>query len=156
MTVSFVFFSFPIKTSLLLYIRRVVPVPYVMRLSIWIWLFLLIFTVSACIVDAFFCNPPRYVYDINWVSRPDRPEHCLSDDVSYGLLVYQGALSFVTDLAIFILPIPALYRMTVSRGKWLAIFTIFASAAVASITPIIRLQNAKFQRDTGVTDLTCN
>lgn len=98
-----------------------------MRLSIWIWLFLLIFTVSACIVDAFFCNPPRYVYDINWVSRPDRPEHCLSDDVSYGLLVYQGALSFVTDLAIFILPIPALYRMTVSRGKWLAIFTIFAS-----------------------------
>lgn len=30
------------------------------------------------------------------------------------------------------------------------------SAAVASITPIIRLQNAKFQRDTGVTDLTCN
>lgn len=26
MTVSFVFFSFPIKTSLLLYIRRVVPV----------------------------------------------------------------------------------------------------------------------------------
>lgn len=98
-----------------------------MRLSIWIWLFLLIFTVSACIVDAFFCNPPRYVYDVNWVSRPDRPEHCLSDDVSYGLLVYQGALSFVTDLAIFILPIPALYRMTVSRGKWLAISTIFAS-----------------------------
>lgn len=78
-------------------------------------------------MDAFFCNPPRYVYDVDWVSRPDRSEHCLSDDVSYGLLVYQGALSFVTDLAIFILPIPALYRMTVSRGKWLAILTIFAS-----------------------------
>lgn len=88
-----------------------------MRLSIWLWLFLLIFTVSACIVDAFFCNPPRYVYDVNWVSRPDRPEHCLPDDVSYGILVYQGSLSFVTDLAILMLPIPALCRMTVSRGK---------------------------------------
>lgn len=32
---------------------------------------------------------------------------------------------------------------------------MMSSAAVASITPIIRLQNAKFQRDTGVTDLTC-
>lgn len=86
------------------------------------------FTVSACIVDAFFCNPPRYVYDIDWVSRPDRPKHCLSDDVSYGLLVYQGALSFVTDLAIFLLPIPALYKMTTaSKGKYLALFTIFAS-----------------------------
>ncbi|KKY39277.1 putative integral membrane protein [Diaporthe ampelina] len=111
---------------------------------------------SACIVDAFFCNPPRYVYDINWVSRPDRSEHCLSDDISYGLLVYQGALSFVTDLAIFMLPIPALVRMQITKGKWLAMATIFASAAVASITPIIRLQNAKFQRDTGVNDLTCN
>lgn len=101
---------------------------YVRRLSLGIWCFLLVFTVSACIVDAFFCNPPRYVYDINWVSRPDRPEHCLSDDVSYGLLVYQGALSFVTDLAIFMLPIPALYKMTTaSKGKYLALFTIFAS-----------------------------
>lgn len=33
--------------------------------------------------------------------------------------------------------------------------SMMSSAAVASITPIIRLQNAKFQRDTGVTDLTC-
>lgn len=98
-----------------------------MRLSIWILGFLVLFTVSACIVDAFFCNPPRYVYDINWVSRPDRSEHCLSDDVSYGLLVYQGALSFVTDLAIFMLPIPALVRMQITKGKWLAMATIFAS-----------------------------
>lgn len=29
------------------------------------------------------------------------------------------------------------------------------AATVASVTPIIRLMNAKFQRDTGVTDLTC-
>lgn len=78
-------------------------------------------------MDAFFCNPPRYVYDINWVSRPDRSEHCLSDDISYGLLVYQGALSFVTDLAIFMLPIPALVRMQITKGKWLAMATIFAS-----------------------------
>lgn len=94
-----------------------------MRLSVCIWLFLLIFTVSACIVDAFFCNPPRYVYDVDWVSRPDRAEHCLSDDVSYGILVYQGALSFLTDLAIFMLPIPALCRMTVSRGKVSKVFS---------------------------------
>lgn len=149
MTVCFVFTAFPIKTSLLLYIRRVVPVrkcnlierafcsifdgladpesEYVRSLSLWIFIFLLLFTVSACIVDAFFCNPPRYVYDIDWVSRPDRAEHCLSDDVSYGLLVYQGALSFVIDLSIFMLPIPALYRMTVSKGKVLALATIFAS-----------------------------
>lgn len=98
-----------------------------MKISLWIFVFLLLFTVSACIVDAFFCNPPRYVYDINWVSRPDRAEHCLSDDVSYGLLVYQGALSFVIDLSIFMLPIPALCRMTVSKGKVLALATIFAS-----------------------------
>lgn len=78
-------------------------------------------------MDSFFCNPPRYVYDIEWVSRPDRAEHCFSDDISYGILVYQGSLSFVTDLAIFTLPIPALYRMTVTRGKWLALATIFAS-----------------------------
>lgn len=105
-----------------------------MRLSIWIWSFLLLFTVSACIVDAFFCNPPRYVYDIDWVSRPDRAEYCLSDNVSYGILVYQGALSFVTDLAIFMLPIPALCRMTEhSKGKSLAMFTIFASGKYLSM-----------------------
>lgn len=101
---------------------------YVRKLSLGIWCFLLVFTGSACIVDAFFCNPPRYVYDVDWVSRPDRSEHCLPNDVSYGLLVYQGALSFVTDLAIFMLPIPALYKMTTaSKGKYIALFTIFAS-----------------------------
>lgn len=154
MTVSFIFFAFPIKTSLLLYIRRVVPsreyiakgclpvwVPeqvyalssnpprtaYVLNLSVVIWFFLLLFTISGCILDAFFCNPPRYVYDIDWVSRLDRAEHCFSNDAQYGMLVYQGSLSFVIDLAIFLLPIPALIQMKVSKGKWLALATVFAS-----------------------------
>lgn len=152
-------------------------------------MFLLLFTVTGCIVDAFFCNPPRFVYDINWVSRLDRAEHCFSNELSYAMLVYQGAVSFATDLSILLLPIPALARMTVSRGKWFALGIVFMSgkrlfvqvvcylgshreilyiyiyvladtqninaATVASITPILRLMNAKFQRDTGVTDLTC-
>lgn len=92
-----------------------------------IWVFLLLFTVSGCVVDAFFCNPPRFVYDIDWISRPDRAEHCFSNETQYGLLVYQGALSFVIDLAILLLPIPALCRMKVSKGKWLALATVFAS-----------------------------
>lgn len=106
---------------------------YVFKLSTAILIFLVLFTISGCILDAFFCNPPRYMYDILWVSRPERAAHCLPNNIVYGAIVYQGALSFVTDLAIFLLPIPALCRMTVSRGKWLALATIFASGKRAAL-----------------------
>lgn len=102
-----------------------------------IWVFLLLFTVSGCIVDAFFCRPPRYVYDIDWVSRPDRAEHCLSNDISYAMLVYQGAVSFATDLAILLLPIPALARMTVSRGKWFALGIVFMSGKLTFFGKVV-------------------
>lgn len=98
-----------------------------------IWVFLLLFTVSGCIVDAFFCRPPRYVYDIDWVSRPERADYCFSNDISYAMLVYQGAVSFATDLAILLLPIPALARMTVSRGKWFALGIVFMSGKLLNI-----------------------
>lgn len=90
-------------------------------------MFLALLTVSGCILDGLLCNPPKYIYDITYATAVDRADHCLSNAAQYGAFMYQAALLFTTDIAILLLPLPALLQLKMSRGRGLALVMVFGS-----------------------------
>lgn len=89
-----------------------------------------LFTVSGSFVAAFQCNPPKYVYDLQYVMSPDRSSHCFSSNVAYGVFLYQAVVLFTIDIVILFLPGPALWNLNLSRGKGLVLFLVFGSGTV--------------------------
>lgn len=132
---------------------------------------------SGCLLDALLCDPPKYIYDLTYATSMDRAQHCFSNEVQYDAFMYQAALLFATDIAILLLPLPAILKLKISRGRGLALAIIFGSgqcciisgrfyshactysniylASVACIAPIIRFQTLNFLRKSGNTDATC-
>ncbi|KXJ86612.1 hypothetical protein Micbo1qcDRAFT_219233 [Microdochium bolleyi] len=136
--------SFAVKTNLLFFLRRVFPNPYVQHTTLGMLIFLALFTISGTFAAAFQCNPPKYVYDIQYVLAPDRAEHCFDSQVSYSIFMYQAVLIFVCDIIMFLLPIPALLKLNLSASKRWVLVLVFASAGVACIAPAIRFRSLEF------------
>lgn len=100
---------------------------YVQRVSTGIIVFLALFTISGCFLDAFLCNPPKYIYDLDFATAADRSNYCFDNSVTYGAYMYQAALLFTTDIMILILPVPAILKLNMSRGRISALVIIFGS-----------------------------
>ena len=66
--------------------------------------------------------------------RPDTPGHCIRTlEADYGY----GSLNFITDLIIFILPLPMVWRLQLSRRDKVGLSVVFmiGSVSVACSTP---------------------
>ncbi|KAK1243314.1 hypothetical protein MKX07_003942 [Trichoderma sp. CBMAI-0711] len=145
--------SFAVKSSILLFLRRVFPVPYVQWTTMILLVFFTLFTISGTFVAAFQCNPPKYTYDINFLMSPDRAKHCFPAMTSYGIFMYQAVLIFACDIIMFVLPFPALMSVQLNSRKSLALLAVFGSGVVACIAPAIRFKSLNFYK-TGSTDTT--
>lgn len=97
------------------------------RVSNGIILILALFTISGCFLDAFLCNPPKYIYDLDFTTAADRSDHCFDNSVTYGAYMYQAALLFTTDIMILVLPVPAILKLNMNRGRISALIIIFGS-----------------------------
>lgn len=102
---------------------------YIQYTTVGLIVFMILFSVSGSFVAAFNCNPPKYMYDIDFIMQPDRAEHCFAPMTSYGIFMYQAVLLFCLDIILLLLPLPALWSLTMSRGKGLVLFLVFGSGA---------------------------
>ncbi|KAH8883257.1 hypothetical protein GQ53DRAFT_787095 [Thozetella sp. PMI_491] len=145
--------SFAVKSSILFFLRRVFPTPYIQRTTMALFIFIAIFTVSGSFLAAFQCNPPKYAYDLNFLMSPERANHCFSSDVAYGIFMYQAVVIFCCDIIMLLLPFPVLLKLHMSSAKSVALVMVFGSGIVACIAPAIRFRSLNFYK-TGSTDTT--
>ncbi|KAI1358879.1 hypothetical protein F5Y08DRAFT_350401 [Xylaria arbuscula] len=133
-----------VKASLLLYLRRLFPTPYLRRYIPGLLIFMVLITISFVFVDAFQCNPPQYVYELQFVMSPDRAQHCLPANKIYSIFLFQAILLFIIDVIIFLLPVPVIWSLKVQRGKRVLVLLIFVPATIACIAPLFRFRSLNF------------
>ncbi|KAJ1323053.1 hypothetical protein MN608_11907 [Microdochium nivale] len=136
--------SFAIKLNLLLFLHRVFSNPYVQHTTFGMLIFLTLFTISGTFAAAMQCNPPKYIYDIEFVMGPDRAAHCFAAHTSWAIFMYQAVVIFACDIVMFLLPIPALLKLNLSASRRWALVLVFASAGVVCISPAIRFKSLEF------------
>ncbi|KAK1984025.1 hypothetical protein LZ30DRAFT_587097 [Colletotrichum cereale] len=78
-----------------------------------------------------FCNPLEGFWD------PRVPARCLSQPVLFYVF---GGLSITTDVVIFVLPLPALYRLEIPRSQKIYLMGIFSLGFLIVAIAILRLQ----------------
>lgn len=89
-----------------------------MRIISWTMIALLATYGTWCVVSAFLtCLPIAKFWD------PSIPGYCLSRK---GLWFSNAAMHIVTDLAILVIPVPALVGLDLPRRQKVALITIFA------------------------------
>ncbi|KAL7941028.1 hypothetical protein V8C42DRAFT_361425 [Trichoderma barbatum] len=146
-----------LKHCILLFLRRVFPVPfttaYVQYTTMGLLIFFTLFTISGTFLAAFQCNPPKYTYDITFLMSPDRANFCFPAMTSYAIFMYQAVLIFCCDIVMFLLPFPALMSVQLSSSKSIALLAVFGSGIVACIAPAIRFKSLNFYK-TGSNDTT--
>ncbi|KAK0663838.1 hypothetical protein DIS24_g1009 [Lasiodiplodia hormozganensis] len=100
--------------------------------AIWACIiFVIAYTLQSLIVGIFSCNPPRKFWD------PTLQE---GSCINYTLYYYvAAALNILTDLAIILVPVPALRHLNVSRTKRIGVMLLFSVGGFGCIVSIIRL-----------------
>ncbi|RJE26704.1 integral membrane protein [Aspergillus sclerotialis] len=72
--------------------------------------------------------------------HPSTPGHCLSEK---GLWFSNAAMHISTDIAIFLIPIPALLKLPLPKRQKIAIIAMFALGGFGCVTSICRLVSLK-------------
>ena len=105
------------KISILFLYLRIFSVSRVFRCCIWLVMFITSgYIFSNFWTNMFVCQPiAKY-----W--RPQTPGHCIS--VATDIDVFTS-LNFITDLMIFILPLPMIWRIQLSLKEKVGVFMIF-------------------------------
>ncbi|RWA14076.1 hypothetical protein EKO27_g1045 [Xylaria grammica] len=149
-----VFIALVVKTSLILCLRRLFPQTYIEK---WTPAFLgamVVITISFVFVDVFQCNPPKYVYELQFVMAPDRAKHCLPPNTVYNVFLFQAILFFTIDIIILLMPAPVVWSLNIrQRHKGLIVLLISVPAIIACIAPTLRFQSLDFlkSQDTDIT-----
>ncbi len=77
-----------------------------------------------------FSNPTRPIFGCTPVAKywkPDEPGHCIN--VIKADYVY-GSLNFITDLTMFVLPLPMVWRLQLSLKQKLGISLVFMAGSM--------------------------
>ena len=105
------------KMSILFLYLRIFSVSRVYRCCIWLVMFITFsYIFSQFWTQAFFCQP------ITKYWRPETPGHCLS---LVTIIDLYTSLNFITDLLIFVLPLPMVWRIQLSLQEKAGVFMIF-------------------------------
>ncbi|KAJ0415873.1 hypothetical protein BJY00DRAFT_251404 [Aspergillus carlsbadensis] len=122
------------KASILMQYFRVFP-SRGMRHTCWVMITILAAYGSWAVLSAFLnCIPVARFWD------PTIPGSCLS---SKGLWFSNASMHIATDLAILIIPIPALAALELPKKQRLALISIFALGGFVCVTSICRLVSLK-------------
>ncbi|KAK2686050.1 hypothetical protein QWA68_015290 [Fusarium oxysporum] len=91
---------------------------------------ILLFSIETVVVSVFMCIPIKKF----WV--PSLPGFCVD---KRPLWFTNSSLHIVTDIAIFIIPMPELSHLKLPRGQKIALLLVFACGFFACVTSIVRL-----------------
>ena len=72
--------------------------------------------------------------------RPARPGHCLPDDKTFYAL---AAVTIFFDCVIFLLPIPLLVRVQISRRRKVGLIGVFVLGLFTTVCSILRMVQIK-------------
>ncbi|GLI74924.1 hypothetical protein PoHVEF18_003173 [Penicillium ochrochloron] len=122
------------KASILMQYFRVFPTRR-MRIVCWVMITILGIYGTWCVVSAFLTCVPVAKF---W--NPTLPGFCLSRP---GLWFSNASMHITTDLAILIIPIPALIAIDIPRRQKVALMIMFALGGFVCITSIVRLVSLK-------------
>lgn len=110
------------KMSILFFYLRIFDVSRAFRYSTWAVMFITCgYVFSNILTQLFGCRPIAK----NW--KPDLPGHCI---MFFTADYFYGSLNFITDLIIFVLPLPMVWRMQLSRKEKIGVSVIFMVGSV--------------------------
>ncbi|KAL8654903.1 MAG: hypothetical protein Q9226_003250 [Calogaya cf. arnoldii] len=121
---------FGYKFSILILYLRLFSVNKTFRYCVWATMFFVGGYLGANLLTQIFGCSPRSKY---WL--PDTPGHCIN--YTKAGLAY-GSMNIVSDLVIFILPHPIVWRLQLSRREKIGVSVIFLSGAITCIVAVVR------------------
>ncbi|KAH6709116.1 hypothetical protein BKA61DRAFT_738186 [Leptodontidium sp. MPI-SDFR-AT-0119] len=128
-----------LKVSILLFYLRVFPVPWIQVVT-WILIAItLLHGVAFFFAILFQCTPVAMLWN----------PHIQGNCIQLETIIFPGAIfSILEDLAILLLPIPCLSKLSVGRGKKISLICMFSVGTIACVISIIRVKPVIFYRDT--------
>ncbi|SPB43805.1 unnamed protein product [Aspergillus niger] len=93
--------------------------------------FLAVFTLAGTLALAFQCRPVRAGFD---KTIPDAK--CYSVNTSFAILMAQGVIMFVMDLAILALPLRRVWQLQMPRGRRVLVLGLFCLGFTACIAAL--------------------
>ncbi|KAL4780061.1 hypothetical protein BJX76DRAFT_339165 [Aspergillus varians] len=117
-----------VKMSLLIFYLRLDPRRY-MNWAVYALLFIVIgLSIASFFILTFSCFPPSKFWDVTGTAEG----HCMDPDSQQIFYEANGILNIITDILIYVVPIPMLWRVRISRRRKAAILGVF-SVGVLSI-----------------------
>ncbi|KAF6838595.1 hypothetical protein CPLU01_02396 [Colletotrichum plurivorum] len=119
------------KMAFLLQYYRVLVTHFMRKYYIAAMVLVLSWGISVFVMSIFFCVPIQGFWDHSI------PAKCLSQQVLYYVF---GACSIITDVIIFILPLPAIFKLQLPRSQKLYLLGIFSLGFFIVAISVFRLQ----------------
>src|SRR3569833_81382 len=104
-----------IKISILLQYRKLFPAKWMTRLCNWSMAFICLWAVAQVSLLATTCLPVATII-------PSMAGHCLD---STPIWLFTSAMNIVTDVYVFILPLPELIKLKIARKQKIMLVLIF-------------------------------
>ncbi|KAL7659140.1 hypothetical protein ACMYSQ_002080 [Aspergillus niger] len=145
---SYLLVAASVKTSLTVFIMRLFPTRSISIAGKSILGFIAVFTLAGTLALAFQCRPVRAGFD---KTIPDAK--CYSVNTSFAILMAQGVIMFVMDLAILALPLRRVWQLQMPRGRRVLVLGLFCLGFTACIAALVRFSTLAYARDE--TDYTC-
>lgn len=108
---------FTVKTSILLFYRRIFPVRAARIVIYSVLGFICVYTIAALNIIVFQCRPIRYFWD-----RASIPGMCM-DEIR--AIIGLSIPNICTDFIILIIPLPLVWRLRIPRAQKLAVTGAF-------------------------------
>ena len=104
------------------------------QLSIWFTYALIVivtgYTTASALTVIFGCSPVRKAW------APNLHGHCIQ---TVDVAVFTAVMNVMTDLTIFLLPLPLLWRLRLERRTKIALMVVFLTGAAVVVVSIFRL-----------------
>ena len=111
-----------VKISLLLFLQRIFPTVVVRRVLRCLLIFVLCFSVTNVFLFAFQCDTPEFYFSKLRAAEPNHGGVCLEPQVVYYPM---AAINIVTDLVIWLLPVPMIVKARLTRREKLGLVWVF-------------------------------
>ncbi|MCJ1312156.1 hypothetical protein MMC25_005830 [Agyrium rufum] len=129
-SVTYLFALHGYKLTILLLYHKLFDVHTVFKFANWTLVFVVSGYLFSNFVTLLFGCSPIQKY---WI--PDLPGHCITTLTADR---FYGSLNFITDLLIFVLPLPLVWNLKLSRNEKLGVTLIFGGGAVNCAIAIVR------------------
>ncbi|KAI9804430.1 MAG: hypothetical protein M1825_001329 [Sarcosagium campestre] len=122
-----------VKMSILLFYRRVFAIEARTRMILYSWMgIVIIWDISFLLCMILQCNPTSYF----WNRVLQGPGSCTKHVVP--LYAVQSAINIVTDLIIYIFPMPIIWKLNMSTSRKVGLIGVFIAGGVVCAMSIVR------------------